>query len=82
MKTAISLPDATFARVEDAAARLGISRSEVFARAAERYLDDLDSDSITDRINTALDAAGGTDQSNRDAAEHARTILQAPGEEW
>lgn len=55
MKTAISLPDETFARVEEAAKRLGVSRSEFFARAAERWLDDLDDDQMTDAINRALE---------------------------
>jgi metal-responsive CopG/Arc/MetJ family transcriptional regulator len=54
MKTAISLPDETFVRVERAAKRLGVSRSEFFARAAERWLDDLDDDQTTDAINRAL----------------------------
>jgi metal-responsive CopG/Arc/MetJ family transcriptional regulator len=55
VKTAISLPDETFTRVEEAARRLGVSRSEFFARAAERWLDDLDDDQTTDAINQALD---------------------------
>lgn len=75
VKTAISVPDETFARVEDAASRLGVSRSEIFASAVTRYLDALDADSITARINIALDAAGGTDASNRDAARQARVTL-------
>jgi metal-responsive CopG/Arc/MetJ family transcriptional regulator len=54
MKTAISLPDETFARVEEAAKRLGVSRSEFFARAAERWLDDLEDDETTDAIDRAL----------------------------
>ena len=54
MKTAISLPDETFARIEKAARRLGVSRSEFFAKAAERWLDDLDDDPATDAINRAL----------------------------
>lgn len=54
MKTAISLPDGTFRRVDDAARRLGVSRSEFFARAAERWLDSLDEDGTTDAINLAL----------------------------
>jgi predicted DNA-binding protein len=54
MKTAISLPDETFTRVEQAAKRLGVSRSEFFARAAERWLDDFDEDETTDAINRAL----------------------------
>ena len=54
MKTAISLPDETFARVEAAARRLGVSRSEFFARAAERWLEDLDEEKTTEAINEAL----------------------------
>jgi metal-responsive CopG/Arc/MetJ family transcriptional regulator len=54
MKIAISLPDKTFARAEQAAKRLGVSRSEFFARAAERWLDDLDDDQTTDAIDRAL----------------------------
>lgn len=54
MKTAISLPDDTFRRVDDAARRLGVSRSEFFARAAERWLDSLDDDGTTDAINRAI----------------------------
>jgi Ribbon-helix-helix protein, copG family len=54
VKTAISLPDRTFERVEDAAKRLGVSRSEFFARAAERWLDALDEDGTTEAINGAV----------------------------
>ena len=62
MKTAISVADETFARVEAAAARLGVSRSEFFARAAERWLDELSDDGLTDRINDALAIAGDDDE--------------------
>ena len=54
VKTAISLPDETFERVERAAAKLGVSRSEFFARAAERWLDALDDDTTTEAINRAI----------------------------
>ena len=54
MKTAISLPDDTFRRVDDAAKRMGLSRSEFFARAAERWLLELDGDGITNAINEAI----------------------------
>ncbi len=56
MKTAISIPDATFARVEASAARLGVSRSEFFARAAERWLAELDGAETTAAINAVLSA--------------------------
>lgn len=61
MKTAISLPDATFEAATRRAAELGISRSQFFAVAARRYLDDLDSTSVTAQINDALTAAGADD---------------------
>jgi metal-responsive CopG/Arc/MetJ family transcriptional regulator len=58
MKTAISIPDATFARVEASAARLGVSRSEFFARAAERWIGDLEDTQTT----AAIDAVLGDDE--------------------
>lgn len=75
VKTAISLPDDTFARVEHAAKRLGVSRSEFFARAAERWLDDLDGDQTTDAINQAL-AGASQDTAFVDAA--ADRLLRTP----
>jgi len=57
VKTAISLPDETFERVETAAKRLGVSRSGFFARAAERWLEDLDDGQTTDAINRAITEA-------------------------
>ena len=70
MKTAISLPDATFRRVDDAAKRLGVSRSEFFARAAERWLAALDDDGTTDAINRAI-AGLGPEHEFTDAAAAA-----------
>jgi metal-responsive CopG/Arc/MetJ family transcriptional regulator len=70
VKTAISLPDDTFHRVDAAAKRLGVSRSEFFARAAERWLESLDDDGTTDAINRAI--AGLTpDHAFTDAAAAA-----------
>jgi metal-responsive CopG/Arc/MetJ family transcriptional regulator len=70
VKTAISLPDATFERVETAAKRLGVSRSEFFARAAERWLEDLDDDQTTTAINHAI-AETPVDTAFTDAAAAA-----------
>lgn len=58
MKTAISISDEVFARVEATAARLGVSRSEFFSRAAERWLEDLEDAETT----AAIDAALGDEQ--------------------
>jgi metal-responsive CopG/Arc/MetJ family transcriptional regulator len=54
MKTAISVPDDTFERVERAAKRLGVSRSEFYARAAQSWLDALEDEDTTEAINDAL----------------------------
>jgi metal-responsive CopG/Arc/MetJ family transcriptional regulator len=38
MKTAVSLPDELFASADELAERLGLSRSELYARAVEEFL--------------------------------------------
>jgi metal-responsive CopG/Arc/MetJ family transcriptional regulator len=81
MKTAISVPDEIFAQVESRAAELGISRSELFARAARQYLDRLADASLTEQIDTAIDAAGG-DDSGYAAATAGRAFLAAIDDEW
>ena len=58
MKCAISVPDEVFAAVDEQAARLGISRSEFFAVAAERYITDLTLDERVTALNEVLDAIG------------------------
>jgi hypothetical protein len=68
MKTAISLPDDTFEQATRQAAELGISRSEFFARAARRYLDELAEESLTQQIDEALAAAGSDDSAARAVA--------------
>ena len=79
MKTAISLPDETFARVERAAAKLGVSRSEFFRSAAERWLADLEGEDITAAINAALE---GDDQAEELAFAHAAAHNLASSGLW
>ena len=79
MKTAISLPDDTYEQATRQAAELGISRSEFFARAARRYLDELASQSLTQQIDEALQAAA--DDSNAAAAAAGRSYLAAQ-DDW
>jgi metal-responsive CopG/Arc/MetJ family transcriptional regulator len=80
MKTAISVPDEIFNQVESRAAELGISRSEFFARAARRYLDQLADDSLTQQIDNAINASG-THDSGQAAAAAGRAFL-ASADEW
>src|SRR6266700_1872899 len=80
VKTAISVPDDTFEQATRQAAELGISRSEFFARAARRYLDELASRSLTQQVNDALLAAADDDSAA--AAVQAGRDLLATGEDW
>ncbi|HXZ74368.1 MAG TPA: ribbon-helix-helix protein, CopG family [Streptosporangiaceae bacterium] len=80
MKTAISVPDETFEQATKQAAELGISRSEFFARAARRYLDELASRSLTQQVDEALQAAGRDDSAAAAAAAGRRRL--AAGDDW
>jgi metal-responsive CopG/Arc/MetJ family transcriptional regulator len=81
MKTAISVPDEIFERAAGQAAELGISRSEFFARAARRYLDELANQSLTSQIDEALQAAGD-DDSAAAAVTSSRRLLASEDEDW
>ena len=78
MKTAISLSDEVFRRVERQARRLGLSRSEFFARAAERFLQALQEDAVTASYDEAFGLPEGADAEFRRKA--ARGALLAV--EW
>lgn len=80
MKTAISLPDDTYAAATRRAQELGVSRSEFFATAARRYLSDLDKGSVTSKINEALSAAGPDDSAH--AAVEAGRARVADETDW
>jgi hypothetical protein len=58
MKTAISVPDDTFASVERWAAHLGLSRSEFYATAAARWLSEIESNGLTAAVDAALERSG------------------------
>lgn len=58
VKTAISLPDDMARRFDEAARRRGMSRSEFYRMAAERYLEHLESDDVTARVDAAIAVAG------------------------
>lgn len=86
MKTAISLPDETFDRASRRARDLGMSRSEFFTRAAQRYLDELDSQSLTGQIDDALDhlgdRPGDSDGGQAAAVAVGHRVLDALDDEW
>jgi metal-responsive CopG/Arc/MetJ family transcriptional regulator len=82
MKTAISIPNDTYERATTRARDLGMSRSEFFSRAAARYLDELDRDSVTHQIDLAVTALDGTDGSAADAVSAGHRLLTDTTDEW
>ena len=62
MKAAVSVPDDIFRSAEQLAARLGISRSELYSRALVALLEKHDDDVITARLNEIY-GPGGEDSS-------------------
>jgi Predicted transcriptional regulators containing the CopG/Arc/MetJ DNA-binding domain and a metal-binding domain len=81
MKTAISVPDETFARVERGAKCLGVTRSEFYARAARFYLEHLERESLTHEINSALELIDDDDSSSA-AVVAGRRRLGLADDEW
>ena len=51
MKTAISIPDDLFQRAEQAAKRLGVSRSEFYANAVREFVERHQRATITQKLN-------------------------------
>ena len=51
MKTAVSIPDPLFEAADELAARLGISRSELYARALARELASESDESVSARLD-------------------------------
>jgi len=58
MKTAISLPDAVFEQADDLAARLHLSRSQLYVLALEKLIKEHRESSITDQLNAFIDQHG------------------------
>ncbi len=81
VKTAVSMPDDIYTRASDRAAAMGMSRSEFVTRATQRYLAQLDEESLTGQIDAALDLVGD-DDSAAAAVEAGRRRLAAAEDDW
>lgn len=80
MKTAISIPDHLFQAAEQLAAKMGLSRSELYRRAVTRYLES-QSEFV---VREALDRVYGEDDglSRLDTAIEYLQNVSLPEEEW
>lgn len=82
MKTAISVPDDTFTRAEQRARALGITRSQFYTQAAQRYLEQLDADSLTGQIDAAIEMIGPEESNDLASAAGRRVLGQADEDDW
>ena len=78
MKTAISIPDDLFAEAEGVAERLGLSRSEMFARAVRAFVKRNRDMGVTERLNEVY----AKEASELDPAVAAMQDSSVPREEW
>lgn len=51
MKTAVSIPDVLFDKVERTAKKLGIPRSKLFAKALEEFISNHQKENITEKLD-------------------------------
>ena len=78
MKTAVSIPDDVFEKVERFARRSRRSRSEVFSAALREYIARHAPDEVTAAINQALEQVD--DQKDEFVSAAARRVLEKS--EW
>lgn len=78
MKTAISIPDDLFAEAESVAKRLGLSRSEMFARAVRAFIQHNRGEGVTERLNRLYPG----EASDLDPALAATQAASIPHEDW
>lgn len=68
MKTAVSIPDRVFESAEKLAARLGVSRSQLYARALASLVEKHREDLITSRLNEIYESDGESSSLERDVS--------------
>jgi metal-responsive CopG/Arc/MetJ family transcriptional regulator len=78
MKTAISIPDPLFEAAEQFAHDNGLSRSELFARAIQLFLQTYQYQGVTDALNQVY----AEQPSTLDPALAAAQTCALPKEEW
>lgn len=78
MKTAVSIPDEVFEKVERLARRAGRSRSEVFSAALSEYVARHAPDEVTDAMDRVIANVG--DQQDAFISAAGRRVLE--NSEW
>ena len=71
MKTAVSIPDPIFETADQLAKELGISRSELYARALEELIRNRKREHITASINATLASLEPESETGQEFSDHA-----------
>lgn len=83
-KIAISIDEALFEEAEERASKMGVSRSEFYARAVAKLVRDEESREIFDRLNESY--ADGPDKEDEKMLDrmwkHHVRLLEETGNEW
>jgi DNA-binding CsgD family transcriptional regulator len=77
MKVAISLPDALFVEADKVASRLGLNRSQLYARAIQRFLSSQDADPVTSKLDELATPLGSDS-----GAAAGRRLIEGGAWEW
>ena len=78
MKTAISLPDSVFEEAEALAAKLGLSRSELYTKALQTYLQKYNRNQILNQLNQVY----AEQSSELDPTLAKMQFMSLPHEDW
>lgn len=78
MKTAISLPDSVFVQAETLARQLGLSRSELYAKALQAYLKRYSRDQILLKLTQVY----SQESSELDPVMAKMQFMSLPREDW
>jgi len=72
VKTAVSMDERLFQEAEEWAEKLGVSRSQLFARAVEEYVRRQENENLVRRLNEAH--ADGPDEEDEEALRHGQAL--------
>ena len=78
MKTAISIPSAVFEAAEQAAKRLSMTRSQLYTKAIQEFLNTHSDERITEKLNEVY----AEEDSSLESAIEQLQFLSLPQERW
>ena len=78
MKTAVSIPDRVFRKADALAKSLEMSRSELYTKAVSSFVDEHETDGITERLNEVY----GAEKAVIDPVLLKMQFISVPQERW